>query len=176
MTLGGRRTFKYIYRVQPEQIIRLRLEPQPNGNFGKTINSFLPLYLRLHHTKPFFVTKKEIAQNFLTLASKGEAQKAFQLYVGHNFIHHNAYFKGDQHTLIAAMEQDAKNNPGKIFEIQRALEDAELVAVHSRIQQSPNDEEFAVIHILRFDMDKIVEIWDIGQVVPANMVNENGMF
>jgi len=120
--------------------------------------------------------KKEIAKNFLMLASKGESQKAFELFVGDNFIHHNAYFKGDRHTLMTAMEENALKNPNKIFEIQRSLEDGNLVAVHSRVQLKHGDIEIAVIHIFKFEQDKIVELWDFGQVVPSDIVNENGMF
>ncbi|MCU7551400.1 nuclear transport factor 2 family protein [Chitinophagaceae bacterium LB-8] len=122
------------------------------------------------------MTKKEKAQDFLRLASKGQSREAFQLYVGENFKHHNVYFKGDGPTLMTAMEEAAKKNPDKIFEIQRALEDENLVAVHSHVRQTPNDLGVAVIHIFRFDQDKIVELWDFGQAVPADTVNENGMF
>lgn len=33
-----------------------------------------------------------------------------------------------------------------------------------------------VVHIFRFDRNHIVEMWDLGQQVPENMPNENGMF
>jgi predicted SnoaL-like aldol condensation-catalyzing enzyme len=120
-------------------------------------------------------TKKEIARDFLQLA-KGHSRKAFELYAGSGFKHHNVYFKGDGETLMIAMEESAKKNPGKIFEIQRALQDGDLVAVHSRVRQNPDDLEVAVIHIFRFEADKIVELWDFGQTVPKDSVNENGMF
>lgn len=122
------------------------------------------------------MTKKEIAQDFLQLAAKGESRIAFGLYVSNNFKHHNPHFKGDADTLMTAMEENAKRNPAKILEIQRALEDDNLVAVHSRVRQSPHDIGGAVMHIFRFDHDKIVELWDFGQAVPENLVNENGMF
>jgi predicted SnoaL-like aldol condensation-catalyzing enzyme len=32
------------------------------------------------------------------------------------------------------------------------------------------------VHIFRFDGDRIAEPWDIGQPVPAESVNTNGMF
>jgi predicted SnoaL-like aldol condensation-catalyzing enzyme len=32
------------------------------------------------------------------------------------------------------------------------------------------------MHIFRFDTGKIAEIWDFGQPVPEEPVNENGMF
>ena len=120
--------------------------------------------------------KKDIAQNFLTLAAKGNSRKAFQLYVADNFRHHNAFFKGDRNSMMTAMEENAVKNPNKIIEIQRALEDGDLVAVHSRVQQKLGDIELAVIHIFKFDQEKIVEFWDFGQAVPADIVNENGMF
>nr|WP_314898107.1 nuclear transport factor 2 family protein [uncultured Flavobacterium sp.] len=122
------------------------------------------------------MTKKEIAQDFLTLASKGKSREAFHLYIGQGFKHHNIYFKGDGATLMTAMEESAKKNPNKIFEVQRILEDEDLVAVHSRVRQTPNDLGAAVIHIFRFEADKIVELWDFGQGVPADTLNENGMF
>lgn len=122
------------------------------------------------------MTRKEIARNFLQLASKGQARKAFELYSSNDFKHHNAYFKGDGNALMTAMEENAKENPDKVFEIQRTLEDGNLVAVHSRVRQKPNELGAAVIHIFRFDDHKIVELWDFGQAVPEKMVNENGMF
>jgi predicted SnoaL-like aldol condensation-catalyzing enzyme len=122
------------------------------------------------------MTKKEIAQKFLRLTSKGESREAFQLFVGNNFKHHNIHFKGDGHTLMLAMEENAKKNPNKIFEIQRALEDGDLVAVHSRVQLTQGSQEIALIHIFRFEKDKIIELWDFGQPASADTVNENGMF
>jgi predicted SnoaL-like aldol condensation-catalyzing enzyme len=124
----------------------------------------------------YMTTKKEIAQDFLKLAAKGQSRQAFGQYVGQGFRHHNVYFKGDGETLMVAMEEAAKENPDKILEIHRALEDGNLVAVHSHIRQDPNDLGAAVMHIFRFEVDKIVELWDFGQAVPADMINENGMF
>lgn len=121
-------------------------------------------------------TKKEMAKHFLELAAGGDSREAFSLYVAQDFKHHNAWFKGDADTLMNAMEESAKENPNKIFEIQRALEDGELVAVHSHIKQNPKDLGAAVIHIFRFEGDTIAELWDFGQAVPADQVNENGMF
>jgi predicted SnoaL-like aldol condensation-catalyzing enzyme len=122
------------------------------------------------------MTKKKIANDFLRLASKGEAQKAFQLYVGKNFKHHNAYFKGDGETLMKAMDANAVKNPNKVFEIHKILEDGDLVATYSRVQLAQGDMTIAVMHIFRFDNNKIVELWDIGQAAPADAINENGMF
>ena len=121
-------------------------------------------------------TQKENAQDFLVLTAKGKARKAFAFYVGHEFRHHNVYFNGDAESLMHAMDESAKANPDRIFEIKRALVEGELVAVHSHVRQSADDLGVALVHIFRFENHKIVEMWDIGQAVPADSVNENGMF
>ncbi len=74
------------------------------------------------------------------------------------------------------MEENAKQMAGKVFEVKRALEDGDLVAVHSHVKPTPASLGFAVMHIFRFEYNKIAELWDFGQEVPADMINENGMF
>lgn len=76
------------------------------------------------------------------------------------------------------MEQNAASHPGKVFEVQRTVSEGEgdLVVVHSRVRMSPEHPGVAVVHILRFDGDRIAEVWEIGQAVPDDMPNEHGMF
>jgi len=121
-------------------------------------------------------THKDMAVDFLKLSSKGEARNAFSKYVAESFKHHNAYFKGDRESLMLAMEENAGKTPDKIFEVKRALQDGNFVAVHSHVRQNQQDLGAAVVHIFRFDGDKIVELWDIGQPVPKESINENGIF
>ena len=122
------------------------------------------------------MTKKSIARNFLKLAATGHSHEAFRLYAGQNFKHHNAYFKGDADTLMLAMEESARTNPNKLFEIHHVLRDGDLVAVHSHVKQNSADSGVAVVHIFRFESDKIVELWDLGQPIPKKNINENGIF
>lgn len=122
------------------------------------------------------MSKSESAQEFLRLASKGNSREAFARFVGEGFRHHNLWFAGDGKTLMQAMEEAGKERPDKVLEILRTLEDGDLVAVHSRVRQTPEDIGGAVVHIFRFEGDKIVELWDIGQDAPEEMVNENGFF
>ena len=109
-------------------------------------------------------------------AASGRAREAYAKYVGTGFRHHNPYFAGDAESLMAAMDQNTRQNPAKRFEVLRALEDGDLVAVHSHVRQRPGDLGAAVVHIFRFDGDRIVELWDVGQPVPAESPNSNGMF
>ena len=122
------------------------------------------------------MTKKEIAQNFLKLAATGHPHEAFRLYVGNNFKHHNVHFKGDADTLMLAMEESSRKNPNKTFEIHHALKDGDFVAVHSHVKQNSTDLGAAVVHIFKFESDKIIELWDLGQPIPKEAINENGIF
>ncbi len=117
------------------------------------------------------ISRKEAAVSYLRLASSGKVREAYDAYVSPNFRHHNPFFQGDAQSLMAAMEENAM-----VLEIQRALEDGDFVAVHSRVQQKPGDLGVAAMHIFRFEGDHIVELWDVGQAVPADSPNENGMF
>ena len=114
--------------------------------------------------------------SFLRLAASGNVQEAYSRVVGTGVRHHNPYFPGDAESLKAAMRENAEKNPGKIFEIQRAIQEGDLVAVHSRVRQHADDPGGAVVHIFRFEGSKIMELWDVGQAQPEQSVNEHGMF
>lgn len=118
----------------------------------------------------------DAAVDFLQLSVSKRIREAYSKYVGLDFRHHNPFFRGDAGSLMVAMEEDAEANPDKIFEIQRVLQDGNLVAVHSWVRQDPDDLGAALVHIFRFEGDLIAELWDISQAVPEDSPNEHGMF
>jgi predicted SnoaL-like aldol condensation-catalyzing enzyme len=122
------------------------------------------------------ISRKDAAISFLRLVASGQVREAYQKYIGPDFRHHNPFFRGDADSLRIAMEENAAKNPNKIFEVQRALEDGDFVAVHSCVRQNPGDRGAAVVHIFKFQGDRVIEVWDMGQPVPENSPNENGMF
>jgi predicted SnoaL-like aldol condensation-catalyzing enzyme len=119
---------------------------------------------------------KDSAIEFLKMASSGRVREAYRDYVGQGFRHHNPYFPGDAASLMEAMEENASQNPEKTFEVHQALEDGNLVAIHGKVRHKPADLGTALIHIFRFESDRIVELWDLGQEVPEESPNKNGMF
>jgi len=42
--------------------------------------------------------------------------------------------------------------------------------------QNARDRGAAVVHIFRFEDDRIVELWDLGQAIPQDSPNRHGMF
>jgi len=118
----------------------------------------------------------DIAISFLKLAASGKVREAYSKYVSPDLRHHNPYFRGDRESLMLAMEENATKNPDKKLEIKLTLEEKNMVATYSHLQQKPGDPGGTVVHIFRFEGDRIVEMWDIGQAVPEDSPNENGMF
>ncbi len=118
---------------------------------------------------------KAKAEHFLRLIGEAKVEKAFHLYIAEDFKQHNPFFKADATSLRTAMMDDAKANPNKKLRILRSLEDGELVAVHSHVKQSEENTGFLLAHFFRFKEDKIVELWDLGQEVPDQIINELGM-
>jgi len=119
---------------------------------------------------------KQSAVAFLTQIVAGDVATAFERYVGRGFVHHNPHFPGDADALQVAMTADAAAFPDKTMELQCAIEEGFRVAVFSRIRQHPADRGFAVVHIFRFEGDRIVELWDVGAPVPEASPNEHGAF
>lgn len=122
------------------------------------------------------MTLKEIAKDFLTKCAFENPREAFQLYVAENCLHHNPYFKSELEALKIAMEEGSRVNPIKLFDIKLMIQEDNFVSVHSRIVQEKEDVEYAVVHILKFEDEKIVELWDVIQNVPEELINVNGMF
>ena len=120
-------------------------------------------------------TRKDVAVSFLRQAASGRVREAYE-HVGKGFRHHNPFFAGNAEALMAGMEENARENPDKQLDVLHALEDGDMVAVHSRVQQRPDDRGAALVHLFRFEGDRIAELWDIGQPVPDESVNANGMF
>lgn len=119
---------------------------------------------------------KEKAVSFLQLVASGEVREAYRRYISPDFRHHNPFFQGDADSLMLAMEENASQNPNKILEVKRVIEEGDLVAVHSHVKQKQDDLGAAVVHIFRFQNNFIVELWDVGQPIPENSPNENGVF
>lgn len=119
---------------------------------------------------------KDAAIQFLKLAASGKVQQAFERYAAPNFIHHNPYFRGDAASLKQAMQENANQNPDKELDVRRALQEGQEVAVLSHVRHRRGEIGAAVSHIFRFEGGRIVELWDVGQEIPADSVNEHGMF
>jgi len=117
---------------------------------------------------------KKIAVEFLQLVVVGRIDEAYQKYVDMNGKHHNVFFPAGFSKLQKAMKDNHVQFPNKKYTVKNVVSDGDLVAVHAHIAFNGND--MAVVHIFRFHGDKIVEMWDCGQAIPADSPNKDGAF
>ena len=119
---------------------------------------------------------RDIASEFLRMCARGEVREAYARFVSDDFVHHNAWFAGDRESLLLAMEQSAAAEPNKSFEVRQVIDGGDRIAVLSHLKRASVDVEYAVVHIARIEGGRIVELWDVGQEIPKDSPNANGMF
>ncbi len=119
---------------------------------------------------------KKAGVDFLEMVVAGDIEKAFEKYVDMNGKHHNPFTPAGFPALRKGMKENDVQFPHKKFEIQHVLGDGDLVSVHSRLVLKPCELELATTHLLRFQGDKIVEMWDCAQPVSADSPNQDGLF
>lgn len=122
------------------------------------------------------MTNKQAAVAFLESVIAGKIREGYAKFVAPQAIHHNIHFPGDRRSLLEAMEQSHVQFPDKRLAVKQVLEEGDRVMVFSHVTIREGELEMGIIHLFRFSQGQIVELWDVGQQVPEDSPNENGMF
>lgn len=108
--------------------------------------------------------------------NKCEPRAAIEQFVGDTYIQHNPHVGDGKDAFIDYFEQMAAEYPGKTTEFKRIFADGDHVILHCH-QIWPGSDDYAGIDIFRFDdKGRIVEHWDVLQIISTESKNDNGLF
>ncbi len=120
---------------------------------------------------------KQNAQAFYDLMfNQCRSREAIEMYAGDEYIQHNPHVADGKEAFIEYFERMAAEYPGKRTHFIRSIAEDDYVVLHCH-QVWPNSDDYAGIDIFRFDENgKVVEHWDVLQVVTNESKNDNGLF
>ena len=131
---------------------------------------------------PSQTKRKRIIRSFFGLVMQGKQREGLR-YFAPDCRQHNPYVKGGMDKLfdsMAAAQRDAPKYADPGFKIKSLVADGDLVAAHTEMlgnKSRPGEGGLRQVHIFRFGKDdRVVEYWDVTQMVGPDMPDPANAF
>ena len=122
-------------------------------------------------------TNKQTVLAYLNTAfNEKKPAKAVEKYGGSHYIQHNPQAPDGFEAFVQFVGGFLEQFPQLSLEIKRAVAEGDMVVSHSLLKTSPEDRGTAVADFFRLEDGKVVEHWDVMQLIPESAANEHPMF
>ncbi len=120
---------------------------------------------------------KRLAKECLDLIfNQHKPAQAVAQYIGANYRQHNPNAPDGPQGVIAYATGYIKANPELRMDFKRIIAEGDFVVVHSHLKPNKSGRGNAVVDIFRVENSKLVEHWDVIQLVSVQPANKNSMF
>ncbi|MCL5260264.1 MAG: nuclear transport factor 2 family protein [Gammaproteobacteria bacterium] len=123
-------------------------------------------------------SNKDLVLKFYNLACNERKVAEAANFLAENYIQHNPFIPDGRKGFITGLGAFLQQFPKRKSQIQRVIADGDLVVLHIKAQNNPddlNDLGTAMVDIFRVENGVIVEHWDVVQQIPSQSASGHEM-
>jgi len=120
--------------------------------------------------------RKQLAAEFMQRTADGTLVRATTRLLVPGGIHHDWRFAAGWDSFLKAVAEAHRMSPQRRIEIKHLLCDGDFVIGHVHVVQRPGDPGAVGFFLLRFEGERIAEMWAVGQALQVDSPNKHGAF